>query len=148
MSPAPYSNAVTRAPETIDESQANVAAVGHFQPYHTHRLYPRNDRGRAQAQPLSTNDSVQLFIQSSSDWADDKPGNKIAFGEVVLERSTNSAGRNPYLFTYVDKSLITDHNDIDDPRVIEFVKQLILISAQSPEEVKAIRRLQKPASKP
>ena len=47
-------NAVTQAPETIDESQANVAAVGHFQPYHTHRLYPRNDRGRAQAQRIPT----------------------------------------------------------------------------------------------
>ena len=140
-------NAVTQAPETIDESQANIAAVGHFQPYRTHRLYPRNDRERAQVQPLSTNDSVQLFIQSSTDWASDKPGNKISFGEVILERSTNSAGRNPYLFTYVDKSLITDHNDIDDPRVIEFIKQLILVSAQSPGEVMAIRRLQKPATK-
>ncbi len=48
----------------------------------------------------------------------------------------------------MDKRLITDHNDIDDPRIIEFVKQLILISTQSPEQAKAIRRLQQPASLP
>jgi len=141
-------NAVTRAQETIDESDANVAAVGHFKPYHTHRLYPVTKRERAQIKPLSTTDSVQMFIQSSADWAHDKPGSEIPFGDVMLERSTTSAGRNPYLFTYVDKQLITDHNDIDDPRIIEFVKQLIMISTQSPGQAKAIRRLQQPAAKP
>jgi len=141
-------NAVTRAQETIDESDANVAAVGHFKPYHTHRLYPVTKRERAQIKPLSTTDSVQMFIQSSADWAHDKPGSEIPFGDVMLERSTTSAGRNPYLFTYVDKNLITDHNDIDDPRIIEFVKQLIMISTQSPGQAKAIRRLQQPAAKP
>ena len=141
-------NAVTRAQETIDESDANVAAVGHFKPYRTHRLYPLNDRERAQLKALSTDDSVRLFIQSSANWANDKPGSKIPFGDVMLERTTTSAGRNPYLLTYVDKHLITDHNDIDDPRIIEFVKQLILISTQSPEQAKAIRRLQQPATTP
>jgi len=66
----------------------------------------------------------------------------------MLERSFTSAGRNPYLLTYVDKRLITDPNHIDDPRIIEFVKQLILISTQSPEQAKAIRRLQQPVSLP
>lgn len=141
-------NAVTHAQETINESEANVAAVGHFKPYRTHRLYPLNDRERAQLKELSTADSVRLFIQSSADWAHDKSGSKIPFGDVMLERTATSAGRNPYLLTYVDKHLITDHNDIDDPRIIEFVKQLILISTQSPEQAKAIRRLQQPATTP
>lgn len=141
-------NAVTRQQETVDESDANVAAVGHFKPYRTHRLYPLNDRERAQLKELSTADSVRLFIQSSADWAHDKPGSKIPFGDVLLERTTTSAGRSPYLLTYVDKHLITDHNDIDDPRIIEFVKQLILISTQGPEQAKAIRRLQQPAATP
>lgn len=138
-------NAVTRQMETIDESDANIAALGHFEPYRTHRLYPLDHRERAQLQQLSTADSVQLFIQSSADWAHDKPGSRIPFRDVMLERSATSAGRNPYLLTYVDKRLITGHNDIDDPRIIEFVKQLILISTQSPEQAKAIRRLQQPA---
>lgn len=141
-------NAVTGASETIDESDANVAAVGHFKPYQTHRLYPVTKRERAQIKTLSTTDSVQMFIRSSTDWAHDKPGSKIPFGELLLERSTSSAGRNPYLFAYVDKNLITDHNDIDDPRMIEFVKQLIMISTQSVGQAKAIRQLQQPAAKP
>lgn len=141
-------NAVTRTQETIVESDTNTTAVGHFKPYRTHRLYPLEDRERAEAKKLTNSESVRLFIQSSADWAHDKPGSKIPFGDVMLERTTTSAGRNPYLLTYVDKRLITDHNDIDDPRIIEFVKQLILISTQSPEQAKAIRRLQAPATTP
>jgi len=141
-------NAVTREQENIGEWDANIAAVGHFKPYRTHRLYPLGDRERTQLKELSTADSVRLFLQSSADWAHDKPGSKIPFGDVMLERTTTSAGRNPYLLAYVDKHLITGHNDIDDPRIIEFVKQLILISTQSPEQAKAIRRLQAPVAAP
>lgn len=64
-------------------------------------------------------------------------------GKYVPERNCFEYMR--MLLTYVDKRLITGHNDIDDPRIIEFVKQLILISTQSPEQAKAIRRLQQPA---
>jgi hypothetical protein len=87
-------------------------------------------------------------MQSSADWAHDQPGGKISFGDVVLERTATSAGRHPYLLTYVDKLLITDRNELDDPRIIEFVKQLILISTQSPEQAEAIRRLHVPAVAP
>ncbi len=38
-------NAVTRQQETIDESDANITAVGHFPPYRTHRLYPHQRSG-------------------------------------------------------------------------------------------------------
>lgn len=135
-------NAVTGVEEIIDESDSNLTAVGHFEPYRTHKLYPLDDLKRSQVKVLSADDSARLFVQSSDDWAADKPGSKIPFGSVMLERNATSAGRNPYLLTYVDKHLITDHNDISDPRIIEFVKQLILISTQDPERTKAIRRSQ------
>lgn len=135
-------NAVTRKQETIDEADANITAVGHFAPYRTHRLYPLRDQARDQLKEMSAPDSLRIFRQSSDDWMHDKPGSKIAFGDVMLERGDASAGRNPYLVTYVDKSLITGHNDIDDPRMIEFVKQLILISTHTPEQAKAIRGLE------
>ena len=45
----------------------------------------------------------------------------IPFGAVTLTRSATSAGRNPYIVAYVDRELIRDHNDIDDPRVIQFI---------------------------
>lgn len=141
-------NAVTRERESIDEARANITAVGHFEPYRTHRLYPLREQDPALLKALSPEDSARLFIQSSADWAHDTPGSKITFGDVVLERGATSAGRNPYLLAYVDKRLIRDHNHIDDPRIIEFVKQLILISTQNPAQVSAIRRLQTPATAP
>ena len=59
----------------------------------------------------------------------------------MLERTETSAGRNPYLVTYVDKDLIRDHNDIADWRVINFLKQLILLSSQRPEDVQKIMEI-------
>lgn len=141
-------NAVTRSKEMIDEEEANVTAVGHYKPYRTHRLYPVGVRKRAEITALSTADSVQLFLRSGAGWLNDRPGSKIQFGEVMLERTATSAGRNPYLLTYVDERLITGHNDIDDPRIIEFVKQLILISSQSPEQSNEIRRASRAAPAP
>lgn len=141
-------NAVTRSKETIDEEDSNVTAVGHFKPYRTHRLYPVGLRKRAEIKSLSAADSVQLFLRSAVGWMNDRPGSKIQFGEVMLERTAASAGRNPYLVTYVDERLITGHNDIDDPRIIEFVKQLILISSQSPEQTNEIQRALRAAPAP
>ncbi len=141
-------NAVTQKEESIDQSDANITAVGHFVPYRTHRLYPLDERGEVAMErsklKLDVRDSVKLFKRTSTEWTDDKPGSTIEFGFVKLERTTTSAGRNPYLLAYVDRNLITGHNDIDDPRIIEFVKQLILISTQSPERAKAIRELKAP----
>lgn len=141
-------NGVTGKEETIDESKANVAAVGHFEPYRTHRLYPLSDRDRSQLKAPSPAESVQSFLRSSADWANDTPGSKIPFGDVMLERTATSAARDPYLITYVDGHLINGHNDISDPRIVEFVKQLILISTQSPEQTKAIRELAPTATTP
>ena len=141
-------NAVTQKDETIDQSHANITAIGHFEPYRTHRLYPLDDREHAAADrsklKLDLRASVKLFKKTSTEWADDTPGSTIEFGLVKLKRTDTSAGRNPYLLAFVDKRLITGHNDIDDPRIIEFVKQLILISTQSPERAKAIRELKAP----
>jgi hypothetical protein len=127
-------NAETGQTETISEHDANVRAVGHFKPYRTHHLYPTEERKREELKAASAADSIQMFERSRADWVCDAPGSKITFGDVVLERTTNSAGRNPYLVVYVDEQLIHEHNDIDDPRVIEFVKQMILISSRSEKQ--------------
>jgi len=127
-------NAASGKQETIDEHKANITTVGHFQPYRTHRLYPKNVQKREDVKAASTKESVRLFFQSSDDWKNDTKGSRLDFGEVVLERTDNSAARNPYLVAYVDKNLIADHNDIDDERIIEFVKQLILMSSYTDTE--------------
>ncbi|MDN5850838.1 MAG: hypothetical protein L0H63_14575, partial [Nitrococcus sp.] len=127
-------NKVTDKQESISESDANITAIGHFKPYRTHRLYPVESQIAAQSNELNTRDataySVRLFRKTCRDWRHDKPGSQTEFGALMLERTITSAGRNPYLFAYVDKRLISGHNDIDDPRIIEFIKQVILISTQ------------------
>jgi hypothetical protein len=127
-------NAETGQTETISEHDANVRAVGHFTSYRTHRLYPTKERKREELKAAGAADSIRMFERSRADWVCDAPGSKITFGDVVLERTANSAGRNPYLVVYVDGRLIHDHNDIDDPRVIEFVKQMILLSSHSEKQ--------------
>ncbi len=139
-------NAVTGQAETISEHQSNITAVGHFEPYRTHRLYPKDsERKRGEIKPTSAADSVRMLPQSRSSWENDESGSTITFGEVVLERTKNSAGRNPYLVAYVDGNLIQGHNDIDDPRVIEFIKQLIMVSSYKSNQTEALHNTIKTA---
>jgi hypothetical protein len=134
-------NGVTGQTETVNQNKANITAVGHFDPYLTHSLNAREAQQRDAAEQLSAERSAALFYQTSQSWEDDKPGSRIEFPSSELIRTENSAGRNPYLNIRVDGELINDHNDIDDPRIIEFITQLILISSQSddPEERKSMR---------
>jgi hypothetical protein len=124
-------NGVTGATETIPQSQANITAVGHFDPYITHTLRAKEGPPRDVETQLSVERSADLFYQVSQSWEDDEPGSRIEFPSSALTRTQTSAGRNPYLNVRVDGELIKDHNDIDDPRIIEFVTQLILIAGQS-----------------
>lgn len=132
-------NGSTGKQEAIDEGDANVMAVGHFEPYQTHRLDHVAGVGavagapdQAQVQALAVDQSVALFRDVRESWRNDRPGSRIEFQESVLVRTPTSAGRDPYMNIYVDGDLIRGHNDIDDPRIIEFITQLILISSQEP----------------
>lgn len=132
-------NATTRRDETVSEDETNVTALGHFAPYRTHRLYPAQDVPRSAVAPMASADSLRSALQAAQQWKGDQPGSKIAFGDLMLERTAESAGRNPYLLVHVDRQLIHDHNDIDDERVIEFLRQLVLVSTL-PEGSKAAMR--------
>lgn len=124
-------NGVTGEVETINQHDANITAVGHFDPYITHSLRAKDAHQPNTVGQLSVERSADLFYRVSQSWEDDEPGSRIEFPRSELIRTQTSAGRNPYLNVRVDGELIKDHNDIDDPRVIEFVTQLILISSQS-----------------
>ncbi len=124
-------NAVTGEDEIIDQEKSNIIAVGHFEPYRTHYLSAAGEAGADLPGPPSVEASVQRFFELSKHWENDVPGSVIEFEGSVLERTNNSAGRNPYLVIRVDKRLIPDHNDIDDPRIASFIRQLILIAGQS-----------------
>jgi hypothetical protein len=129
-------NAVTNQVEDIDGAAANRTAVGHFESYRTHTLAPTEQRKREDVVAANPSKVAETSASASTHWADDQPGSVIPFGAVTLTRSATSAGRNPYIVAYVSKELIRDHNDIDDPRVIQFIEQLILISTQSHEQLR------------
>jgi hypothetical protein len=120
-------NGATNHNEEIDQKQLNLRTVGHFEPYRTHDLRP----GPSTAAPVTPRARVQSFANAAEKWEDDRPGKEIQFPGTVLKRTESSVGQNPYLIIRVDPALIPSHDDITDPRVIEFVTQMILVSSQS-----------------
>lgn len=121
-------NGVSGIKETIHEGEATVTAIGHFEPYRTHKLYPAADAPVKTFVHFSGSESVNSASAARSAWENDEPGSRIPIAGLTLERTDTSAGRNPYLVVKVHKSLIAGHNNIDHPRILEFLKQLILIS--------------------
>ena len=56
----------------------------------------------------------------------------MPFDGSVLERLKTSSAWNPYLNIKVDRKLIPNHNDIYDPRMTNFLRQLIFLVDQEP----------------
>lgn len=122
-------NAVTGKDEVINERLANITAIGHFEPYRTHTLRPvKDDAGNKSVKSAQGLDSVLSTVQATAGWENEKPGSTIRFDDVILERTATSAARNPYLVIRVDKELIPNHNDIDDDRIVGFVRNLVLVT--------------------
>lgn len=102
----------------------NLYTVGHYAPYITHELY----KGKS----LPSNPSAL------SNWAViSNSSNKLSIAGLTLERTKNG-NLNPYLNVSVSSDLIKDHNDIGEPEIIEFIKQMILLSTIPDEERKFI----------
>jgi len=120
--------------ETIDQGSANVTALGHFEPYLTHYLRANDTLANREQASFDLSAEVEAFVEASKGWETDESGSRIPFEGAVLERTESSAGRNPYLNVRVDGELIRDHNDIYDPRIASFIRQLILISSQSQDK--------------
>jgi dienelactone hydrolase len=124
-------NPVSHQSETIDQRRANVQSVGHFDPYRTHDLRAAASTSADEIQSRTARERVHSVLGACKSWEEDAPGSKIDFPGSVLERTSNSAGRNPYLNVRVDGQLIPNHDAIWDPRIVAFVGHLILVSGQS-----------------
>lgn len=138
----PFTNPVTKAVEEYGQGKANVTTVGHFDDFKTHYLKASAELKDDEEMKFNLAGEMSLFKRASLGWEGDHPGSKIVFDGSTLERTANSVGRNPYLNIYVDKELIHDHNDINDPRIETFVRQLILIATQNQqlEKRRAVRK--------
>jgi hypothetical protein len=124
-------NPISHARESIDERQANMKSVGHFDAYRTHYLSAAANSNAAAVAGLSAHERARTVLGAGQDWEDDQPGSSIDFPGSVLQRTSNSAGRNPYLNVWVDGALIPSHDAIWDPRVQSFIGHLIFVSGQS-----------------
>lgn len=125
-------NPVLRADEEFSQRQANLRAIGHYEPYRTHTLRAVGNGNVARSVMLSESETVGSILAASGGWDEDKPGNVIHFPGSALTRGNNTTGRNPYLVIHVDKELLQGHNDLSDPRIEAFITQLILVASQSP----------------
>ncbi len=117
-------NRSTGESESVDQGAANVQAVGHFDLYRTHFLSPTEEVG------LDDDVALEASLDVGEAWENDKSGGSIAFPGTRLERRESTSPRNPYLVVGVSGEIIPNHNDIDDPRVVMFLSQLILLSSQ------------------
>jgi len=124
-------NPVTGRKEPIGERAADIRSVGHFDPYKTHFLRAAADTTADAVAGRTPAQRVHSVMGAGAGWEDDAPGSRIEFPGSVLERTANSAGRNPYLNVRVDGALIPSHDAIWDPRVETFLGHLILVSGQS-----------------
>jgi hypothetical protein len=111
--------------QEIDQGEADRNTVGHFEPYITHRLDP--DTSLEAAEMLQVLDSVR------NGWAQDAPGRSIRFRGTVLKHLDKSVARNPYLNIQVDTKIIPGHNEIYDPRVLDFLANLIMLTTTENE---------------
>ncbi len=137
-----HTNPVTGAVEYIDQDAANITALGHFVPYRTHYLRATAPEAPAERLVVSAQSAARQFFRSSQSWEDDSPGSRISFPGSLLERTTNSVARNPYLIVQVDKAIIHDHNHLSDPRIMAFVNQLILIASQTQDvKLRSLERM-------
>jgi len=124
-------NPISHARESINERRANMKSVGHFDGYKTHYLSASAKADAAAVARLSAHERARTVLGAGQSWEDDQPGSTIDFPGSVLTRTSNSAGRNPYLNVWVDGALIPSHDAIWDPRIESFIGHLILVSGQS-----------------
>ncbi len=108
----------------ISQGKADYSAVGHFEPYLTHRINPAKDK-----------DTATFNLQQAyQDWSASDPSKADIFSSVTLENKGRTTARNPYMNIQVDEELMDGHNDIWRDEIAQFVRELITVST-TPEEV-------------
>jgi hypothetical protein len=145
--PCRYNPALKRR-ECINEETANRTAVGHFDPYVTHCLRIARNATRESAANVAIERGD--ILRSGVKWREDEPGSTISFSATELVHLKNSGGRNPYLMVQVDDEVIDNdgpnddhpdddhHNDMWDGHLTSFIRDVILIATQTPEQAAVI----------
>ena len=103
---------------SYSEGAADRHSVGHFEPLLTHELRPASNRPKA------------IYGEARNIWSQQQPGGAMQFGSTELVSLNKTAIRNPYLNVKVDKLLISGHNDVFRPEILEFLRMLIVSAGE------------------
>lgn len=109
------------------QKEENLAAVGHYAPFHTHYLDWAEETTR---QPLTATPAASARILTHLGQSWDQGVKELAFPGSLLRHTGNQSLLNPYLVIYVDKRIIPDHNDIYDPRLRDFLRYFLMLSTE------------------
>ncbi|MGE8405672.1 MAG: hypothetical protein ACN6QH_01345 [Pseudomonas sp.] len=124
----PAGRAVSTTFEKEGWDSKNLTALGHYEPFVTHELSTPPAQLEGLEQYADCFNDPKTIAQS---WfSGDQQGNRHILGGLVLERKQLSE-RSPFLNVKVSGDLITGHNDIDDPLVIQFASRMINLSAMT-----------------
>jgi hypothetical protein len=106
-------------PLTLDEGEADRNTVGHYLPLISHTLkLPEQEKELR----VLGEENMKNF------WSGQIAGGSTRFGATVLTHLNKTIPSNPYLNIRVDKDIISDHNDVLNDKVMEFVRLLIEMS--------------------
>jgi len=107
-----------RRPVSYHEGAADRSTVGHFKPLLTHELRPASQAKKA------------VYAEAVGVWRQQQEGGVQQYGATELIHLGKTVVRNPFLNIKVDRQLIGDHNDVFGEEVLDFLRQLIVISTQ------------------
>jgi hypothetical protein len=109
----------------IKEGQADRNTVGHFEPYLTHELHAAGEGVKH-----LTDDGISIG-ELKRRWITQQPADWFDFGDSRLLHLGHTHPLNPYLNIRVDSMLIPGHNEIWDERIVNFIRDMIVISTST-----------------
>jgi hypothetical protein len=110
-------------PTQLDEFSADKTAVGHFKPFQTHLMKPRNK--------VSEANKVQQLLSLQEQWILQTYKGTLYFSQTKLEHLGKTTPLNPYLNIYVDGKIISGHNDIWNDKLFSFIQEMFLVSTNN-----------------
>jgi alpha/beta hydrolase family protein DUF900 len=132
------------------QRSANREAVGHFQPFITHDLiYDSKAKSVATDHSTLNTQSQTNELHDQQQMLDSMANIKLlrnqwltnavtpvtfSFDDCELQPRDNYRPGDPFLVVSVDKKIIRDHNDIDNPVIINFLREFILFAQADPRE--------------
>ena len=106
----------------LKQWDADVHAVGHFDPYITHELHAREDARSLISDRENIDPRGTWFKQIESE------DGRIVFNGSILVSKGRTQPNNPYMYIFTTRGVMSGHNDIWNEVVSSFLGELIRVS--------------------